>query len=125
MKLFEHLLAETPALQAWVFWLIVVNSAAIFFLRRAEARWVLGAWLVNVVLMTVLCELNGYNRLLGLSHVLVWTPLLVLLHRRRSGLSGDRLFDGWIRTLFVTNLLSLVIDYVDVARYLLGDRASL
>jgi hypothetical protein len=120
--MFPYILSEPLYLQLWIFWLIVINTACIFFLRQAEARWVLAAWIVNIVLMTVLFELNGYNRLLGLAHVIAWTPLLVYLHRRRERLSGDQLFDGWIRTLFVTDLLALIIDYVDVVRYFLGDR---
>jgi hypothetical protein len=119
----SHILAEPLFLQIWIFWLVVINTGSIFFLGRSEARWVLAAWMGNVVLMTVLFELNGYNRLLGLSHIVFWTPLLVYLHRRRGQLSGDRLFDGWVRTVFVTNLLSLCVDYVDVARYLLAARS--
>jgi hypothetical protein len=118
-----HILAEPLYLQIWIFWFIVINTACIFFLRHVEARWVLAAWIVNVLFMTTLFELNGYNRLLGLSHVVCWTPLLVYLHRRRSSLAGERLFDGWVRTVFATNFISLVIDYLDVIRYLLGDRA--
>lgn len=116
-----HILAEPLYLQIWIFWLIVINTACLFFLRHAEARWVLAAWLGNIVLMTVLFEMNGYNRLLGLSHIVFWTPLLIHLHRRRERLEGERLFDGWVRTLLVTNGLSLVIDYVDAVRYLFGD----
>lgn len=122
MKLLQYLLAEPAPLVAWIFWLIAVNTAAVFFLRRTEARWVLAAWLANVVLMSALVEFNGYNRFLGFSHVVVWTPLLIYLHKRRDRLSGDKLFDGWIRTLFVTNLLSLIVDYIDVARYFIQGR---
>ena len=118
----HHILAEPLYLQVWVFWLIVINTACIFFLREVEARWVLLAWIGNVFTMTYLFEVNGYNRLLGLSHVIWWTPLLLYLHRRRPSISGDSLYDGWVRALFVTNLISLVIDYLDVGRYLLqGD----
>lgn len=118
-----HILAEPLYLQVWVFWLVVINTACIFFLREVEARWVLVAWVGNIIFMTALFELNGYNRLLGLSHIVWWTPLVIYLHRRRRGISGDSLFEGWVRTLFVTNLISLVIDYVDVVRYLAGDRS--
>lgn len=118
-----HILAEPLFLQIWISWFVIVNSASLFFLRHAEARWVLAAWLVNLAFMTALFELNGYNRLLGLSHVLIWTPLLVYLYRRRSSLMGDLLFGKWARTLFLTNLLSLVVDYVDVVRFVSGDRS--
>lgn len=120
MTLFAGILAEPLYLLLWVFWLIVVNSAALLFLDRIEARVVLGAWLVNIVLMTVLAEINGYNRFLGLSHVLTWTPLLLYLWKRRSQMMGTSLAERWLRVLFATNALSLVVDYFDVGRYLLG-----
>jgi hypothetical protein len=120
VTLFSGILAEPTYLLIWLFWLIAVNSAALFFLQRIEARWILATWLINAVLMTALAELNGYNRFLGLSHVVAWTPLLVYLWRRRGEFEGSSLVERWIRVLFVTNLISLVIDYVDVGRYLLG-----
>jgi hypothetical protein len=102
--------------------MILINTASLIFLRRMEARWVLGAWLCNFVFMSVLYELNGYNRLLGLSHVIWWTPLLVYLFRRRARLSPDPPFRLWIQVLFLTNAISLVVDYIDVIRYAFGDR---
>ena len=120
MTLFTGILAEPSYQVVWVLWMIVVNSAAVFFLRRVEAKVILGVWLVNAVLMTVLAEVNGYNRFLGLSHVVTWTPLLIYLWGRRRQIVGSSLVERWIRVLFVTNLVSLVIDYVDVGRYLLG-----
>lgn len=124
LEFFDGILAQPAWLQIWVAWLIVINSAAIFFVRRRPARVALAAWLVNAVLMTMLAELNAYNRLLGISHVLLWTPLVIYLYRlmRAGELAGPALFDRWARSLFLTNLVSLVVDYVDVARYLMGDR---
>ncbi len=106
----------------WVAWLIVVNTASLLFLRRIEGRWVLAAWVANLLFMSALHWLNGYNRLLGLSHLLIWTPLLVALWRRRDELPRGGNPGTWIRALILTNAVSLVIDAVDVARYLLGDR---
>ncbi len=125
MTMLPEILAQPAWLQLWILWLVVVNTASLFFLRRHEARWVLAAWLANAVLITALFEWGGYTRFLGLSHVICWTPLLIYLWRRRSAWSGHGRFSIWIRALFLTNLISLAIDYLDVARYLLGDRAPL
>lgn len=121
MTLFSGILAEPSHLLLWVLWLIVVNSAALFFLGRVEARAVLAAWVANAAFMIALAELNGYNRFLGLSHVVIWTPLLVYLWRRRRRFSSAATDDRWLRILFVTNALSLAVDVVDVCRYLLGE----
>jgi hypothetical protein len=121
--MFDHILQEPLWLRLWVFWMIGVNTLSLVFLRHIEARWVLGAWLGNLVLMSVLFELNGYNRLLGLSHVVWWTPLLIYLFRRRDQLPAVGAYTTWVKVLFLTNGVSLIVDYIDVARYALGDRA--
>jgi hypothetical protein len=117
----EHILREPFWLQVWIFWLLFVNGASILFLRRAEARWVLLAFAANAVTMGRLFEAFGYTRILGLSHVIWWTPLVIYLFRRRSGF-GEGAFGGWARWLLLTNAISLAIDYVDVTRWALGDR---
>ncbi len=103
--------------------MVIVNLASLVYIRHCQARFVLAAWVGNVITMGQLFEWNGYNRLLGLSHVLWWAPLLVLLWRQRSrrpaGMAGI-----WLRVLCATNAVSLAIDSLDVARYLLGDGSS-
>lgn len=131
-------IAQQPVwLQIWIYWLILVNTASIVFVgRRVEARWVLAAWIGNLAFMAYLYDTMGYVRLLGLSHVVLWTPLLVYLYRRHQnerqvreqdadepvpvaketkGLA--RIARAWLFVLFFTNLTSLAVDYVDVARY--------
>ena len=75
----------------------------------------------NVVFMTTRFERSGYNWRLSLSHIVFWMPFLIRLHRRRGQHGGEQRFDGWAQTLLVTNGLSLVIDYLDPERYVLGD----
>jgi hypothetical protein len=76
-----------------------------------------------MVTMQALFGLTGFNRLLGLSHVLWWTPLLVYLARQRPRLVAHTTFSRWVGILLATIALSLILDYLDVARYLFGDRA--
>ena len=101
-----------------------VNLASLFFLGRSQARVVLAVFLVNLLFMSVLHAWVGYERLLGLSHVLLWTPLLVYLWRSGALHGAEDWFRRWARVLFATNAASLVVDYVDVVRYLLGERAG-
>jgi hypothetical protein len=116
------ILSEPWWLIAWVGWLGLVNMASLLFLREREARWVLAAFIASFVLMNVLYYTGGYNRFLGLAHVVFWTPLLLYLYRRLPRLLGPPRYENWIRILLASNGVSLVIDYVDVLRYLLGDR---
>jgi phosphoglycerol transferase MdoB-like AlkP superfamily enzyme len=67
----------------------------------------------------------GYVRLLGLPHVLIWTPLVIYLFVQQ----GKPKMPIWpqriIWVVIITILISLVFDYFDVLRYVLGSRASL
>ena len=119
----DYILQEPAWLLVWVFWMGTINSLAIVFLKHRPACWILAAFLGNLLFMTTLFEVNGYNRLLGLSHVIFWTPLLVYLFRIRNKLPRAGLIVVWIKVLFLTNALSLMVDYSDVARYLLGERS--
>lgn len=96
-SLMARLMAEPWWLQAWVGWMMLVNTASLFFLRHREARWVLAVWVGNVITMMALYEAVGYVRLLGLSHVLWWTPLLVYLVAVRERFAGNGVFGLWAR----------------------------
>jgi len=122
MELIGQILQEPWWLLLWLGWLGLVNVASIAFWSEREARWVFGALVGAFVAMQVLYQMNGYNRFLGLAHIIFWTPLLVYLYRQLRNVVGPRLFETWLRILMATNGVSLVIDYVDVFRYLGGDR---
>jgi len=66
----------------------------------------------------------GYVRLLGITHIVVWTPFLIYLWRRREIIKAKPTpARVYFAALFVTNLISLAFDYTDLARYVLGERA--
>lgn len=126
------LLAEPLWLQGWVLLLVVVHLLAIVFVVgredgarrvRAEPVAILASFLVAAILMEWLFQQYGYVRLLGLAHLLGWTPVYVwvLLRRRRIGLAT--LHGRWIHAYLLIAGLSLIIDAVDVVRWLLGDGA--
>ncbi len=115
-----HILAQPTWLVAWVLWMMAVNLASVLWVgTRVEARWVLGAFALAASFMQVLFWAVGYARLLGLAHVLAWTPLVVYLARRWPRLEPGP-YRAWVGALLATDVTSLVVDYTDVARYLLG-----
>ncbi len=123
MVLLENILQEPLWFLVWCAWLGVVNMAAVLFLRHKPARWVLAALICNLVFMSTLAEINGYNGLLGISHVIFWTPLLVYLYRLRATVERASWVTHWFVALFVSNAVSLVMDSVEVVRYFTGDGA--
>ncbi len=108
----------------WLMLLVFSNLIVpLFYLHRVEAQVVLGAFLASVILMTALTGLSGFTRLIGLGHIF-WLPLLYFLWTRLDQIPSDEVFGGWIRVLIGLNAISLVIDGVDVLRYIAGDRAE-
>ncbi len=108
--------------QPWLLLLVTVNVAIpLFFVGRFEAQMVLATMVVNMILMTLLTGLTGFSRLLGLGHY-PWFLLLFFLWTRLDLIPADDFFGIWIRLLMVLNALSLVLDTVDAARYVAGDR---
>lgn len=118
----ERMLDYPFGLQLWIAWMGIVNLASVLFLRRVQARWVLGAFLGAGALMNVLYAVNGCNRLLGLGHVVFWTPLVLYLWRQHPR-QQPGVFHSWLSVVLATNVASLVVDYADVLRYVLGERS--
>ncbi len=106
----------------WLMLLVTLNLVVpLFFLHRLEARLVLGALLVSMTLMTILTGAFGFTRILGLGHIF-WLPLLCFLWIRLSYVPAEDFFGLWIRVLFTLNVVSLLLDAIDVTRYIAGDR---
>lgn len=125
----NDVLAQSVAVQLWVFWMI----AAIFVVpglllryeaSRREGQVILASSIVLAVLMLLWHSQVGYTRILALPHILIWTPLLVYLYSRRNRLASPS-HVGWATTaLVLTIVVSLAFDITDVIRYILGERAS-
>ncbi len=84
---------------------------------------VVAAFLASMVLMTVVTALSGFTRLLGLGHIFC-IPLLYFLRARIDQIPADVFLGVWIRGLMVLNAVSLLIDMVDVGRYISGERTE-
>ncbi len=117
-----RLLRQSRPVVVWVMWLGVVNMASLAFLSWPEGRRTAIAMAVAFGLMVTLYAVNGFNRLLGLPHIVAWGPLLVLMIPRLGDLPAGDAVTVWAWALVVTNGISVVIDVVDVGRYIAGDR---
>ena len=113
-----------PFWQLWLATLIGANLVApLFLLEHVEAQVTIAALLVSVTLMTALTARFGFSRILGLGHV-AWIPLLAFLVDRVTEVPAATGFGLWLRTVIVLDAISLLLDGVDIARFLRGDRAE-
>ena len=123
--LMEGIMSMPLVWKLWVFWMMTVNTASIVFCwKNIEARFILGVWIPNGIMMSFLAEQVGYVRLLGVSHIIWWTPLVAYLIMRRKHLEVGTIYGKWVYTVLITNAASLVVDYIDVIRYLAGERGE-
>jgi len=110
--------------QLWLMLLVTFNLIIpLFFLNRLEAQVVVGALVASMILMTVLTAISGFTRLLGLGHIF-WIPLLYFLWMRLEQNPADDFFGLWLQVLMIINAASLIIDVIDVGRYIAGDRSE-
>jgi hypothetical protein len=114
----------------WLYWMsfaIIVTPLVLVFSKatRLDAAIVLLTNIAMLVGMGWVYEQIGYVRLLGIVHVILWTPLFIYLFLRAK--NGEMpLLCRLIIWMFVATLaVSLVFDYSDVVRYLLGERDSM
>ncbi len=108
----------------WLMLLVAFNLVLpLFFIGYIEAQLVVGVFFVSMALMVILTMVAGFTRLLGLGHI-AWIGLIGFLVPRLGQIPADDLFGVWIRVLIALNATSLVIDAIDVIRYIGGDRAE-
>lgn len=113
----------------WVIWMNLMGlmnfGAIIFVLKDVRARVVVLTMICNLIFMSLLFTQFGYTRILGLSHIVFWTPLLVYLWKKRASFPSHIWATRWMWGVMIVNGVSLIIDYMDVMRYVLGDKAPL
>jgi hypothetical protein len=109
----------------WRIWLAVLMFVNFFmpfvFYQRIEAQVIFLAAMTGVFIGLIIFNMQGFTRLLGLMHIL-WFPLIYFLWARLNQISVYDVFGIWISTVVLLNSISLVIDVIDVIRYIAGDR---
>lgn len=112
---FRDLLRQQAWVILWVNWLMLIGLASLFFIGRMEANLVLAVVLASLVLILSLYAKFGYQKILGLGHVL-WVPALIYLGLRIPALDPG-LFRTWLIAVTVSYGVSLLLDAYDVWVY--------
>jgi len=90
-----------------------------------EARWVLLSMIGAILSMTAIFTFFGFEKILGLGHIVAFTPVLIYLYMRRSQWRVSQTYSGkWIALAFAVMSVSLAFDTVDVIRWLVADHAT-
>ena len=106
----------------WLGLLVAVNVAgSIYFFEALEAKVVLAAFLAGAAVMTAIFSSKGFVRLLGIGHIF-WVPMVPWLWARLDQVGPGDLLGYWMIALMALNSLALIIDAIDVFRYVRGER---
>lgn len=125
------------SLKTWVkIWLFYVNFIFIvglaFYGQDPVVPWILIAYASSgPFLLAFMVPQRGLSRLLGLAHIVPWTPLVAYLFTRvgiDSSFGPKVTFSEYpalyvyLMLLLLSVLICLAFDYYDVARWLKGEK---
>ncbi|HEM48959.1 MAG TPA: hypothetical protein ENO27_01995 [Caldithrix sp.] len=106
----------------WMLLLQIVNLVGpLIFIGHPEAWVVFAGYVFAAVIIVPLHRRLGWVRLLGVGHFL-WFLILPWIAVRYSAETQSGLFGLWLLSVLIVDGISLVIDIVDVLRYLSGER---
>lgn len=116
--------------QIWVVLILMpINFATLCFVAQPSGLWLailaIGGMLPNAYIMA---SERGLSKLMALPHVLLWTPLCLLIGCLLYGhYAGTQLLsDGYrqfLIALLIIDVISLAFDFPDLYRWWRGDRA--
>ena len=116
----EVIAGQPLPVKIWLFWMFAINISSLFFLKHHLARWVAGVMLGNMIAMNLLLCFYGPGEHIAIPHVVFWTPMLIYLFLARDKWLQMSALGIWVSLLFMTDLVSLVMDYWQVASMLSG-----
>jgi hypothetical protein len=111
-----------PIPRLWCVWLVAVNAACLLFITHIEAQTVLAVTVIAVIVQTLIYQRIGFTRILGTAHMM-WVPMFAWFATRHETIASEPALANWILLLFVTNLISMVVDATDAVRFIRGERA--
>jgi len=114
-------LAERPFLvSVWVAILALANIASLLFWPAFMVKVILVTFMVSAVTMMALYSYFGFEKILGIGHVF-WVFLVPYILLQLPHTAG--IFFAYLVTLSAILSISLVLDAIDVWKYLHDSRA--
>lgn len=116
----------SPAVQIWMNWMLFIFVVSILFVwKHVAARLALLAFVLSAVLGLVIFNYTKQPHLIGVSHLILWTPLAIYLVAKvikAKNFKARSPYGIWVLLLVATIVVSLVFDIKDVAMVLMGKR---
>jgi FtsH-binding integral membrane protein len=130
MTLEEAMALQPEWVAIWVYILVAGAFVAplVLLIWKASRKAGIITFIASILAafgIQMMFDAMGYVKLLGLPHLILWVPIVVFLVVQQA--RGD--MPNWPRRIiwFITTIIciSLVFDFIDVVRWVLGERAPL
>lgn len=119
------ILRSPIGVRLWILLLVCPNLILpVIYFQQSEAQIVLFTFFASFLLMVLITGTSGFTRLVGLGH-LFWIPLVLFLVSRLDSIPAADAYGIWIRSVIALNTISLVLDAVDVVRFVRGERSEI
>jgi len=109
-----ELLQQPVWIPVWMLFLMIVNVASVGFFNQLLAKVIFVTFILSVMLMMGLYSRFGFEKILGMGHIL-WIPLLVYVLMEIP--TARDTFKSYLIILSISIVISLVFDIVDVWKY--------
>jgi ABC-type branched-subunit amino acid transport system permease subunit len=113
-RFFIELLQQPVWIPIWVFYLMVINVASVSFWHEPLAKLIFITFMISAMLMMGLYSRFGFEKILGLGHIL-WVPLLAYVLMQLPTIESS--FIIYLVLLSISIAISLAFDIVDVWKY--------
>ncbi|NNE37293.1 MAG: hypothetical protein HKN08_03225 [Gammaproteobacteria bacterium] len=120
-------MAELPNwVQLWMNWMMFIFVLSIVFVwKHKGARWTLASIILSMPVAILVFHLSNTIHLLGIVHLLLWTPLLiymVLKEIKSEGFKFQSPYGVWAILLTATIAISLLFDIRDIILVAMGQK---
>ena len=130
MTLDQAIALQPLWLRLWMNWLLVGGfilplTLLIWKQSRITSLVLIAAGILAALGTGYIYNRFGYVKLLGLPHILFWTPALIYLYSQLRRVDLPKWPKWLMYVIAATVLISLAFDYTDLARYMLGNRTPI
>ena len=116
-----ELLQRPVWIPVWMLFLMIVNVASVGFWNELLAKVIFVTFILSVMLMMGLYSRFGFEKILGMGHIL-WIPLLAYVLMEIP--TARDTFKNYLIILSIFIVISLVFDIVDVWKYFTGRKST-
>ncbi len=121
LRFFVELMQQPIWIPIWLFFLMIINVASLGFWHEPLAKLIFITFIISAMLMMGLYSRFGFEKILGLGHIL-WVPLLVYVLTQLPIVEAS--FKSYLVVLSISLAISLAFDITDVWKYFTNRKST-